>query len=100
MVCDLCKENEAVIKSNINFFITGGSLFMDMQYGKTGLSYPETTRYTVTGGSTEAHSGETSDYGISVSGQTSETSLTTNETTMTVDTRSPYITVYMWTRIS
>lgn len=94
------KHWAGTLKSNINFFITGGSLFMDMQYGKTDLSYPETTRYTVTGGSTEAHSGETSDYGISVSGQTSETSLTTNETTMTVDTRSPYITVYMWTRIS
>lgn len=51
------------------------------------VSYPETARFNFPNGTVEAHSGESSVYGVSVSGQSAE-----SRNVM------PYLTTYIWHR--
>lgn len=76
-------------KANMNFNMSDGKIYMDAQYGQSNpsVSYPEIARYWLGTGNYEAHSGETNDYGVSVSGQSAESSNV-----------MPYLTTYIWHR--
>lgn len=77
-------------KANMNLNAIDNKIYIDAQFGKSNpeVSYPETARFNFPNGTEEAHSsGESSVYGVSVSGQSAESSNV-----------MPYLTTYIWHR--
>lgn len=76
-------------KANMNLNAIDNKIYIDAQFGKSNpeVSYPETARFNFPNGTEEAHSGENSVYGVSVSGQSAESSNV-----------MPYLTTYIWHR--